>query len=131
MPADLSGLVESSTSIMFLTANGPVPSGPMYPGLLGPFDECIAPFVLDSSPALLTVGKRCMDRGYGFHWFPYKAPFMVKPDGGIVKLEVHGDIPYLAKGAVASPAQGRGTVSSEGPSLPKSNKKCVFERIES
>ena len=62
---NLAGLVNSNADVVFHTANGPIDAGPLYPGLLKAFKECIAPYVLPSSPALLSVGKRCMERDMG------------------------------------------------------------------
>ena len=61
--------VKADEHIVFNTANGPIDAGPMFPGILGPFDEPIAPFILPDTPALLTVGKRCFCKGYGFIGF--------------------------------------------------------------
>ena len=73
-PTDGTGLVRPASEMLFHTANGTVSAGPVYPGLLRPFDEAIAPHILESTPPLLTVGKRCMTKGYGFFWFPMKGP---------------------------------------------------------
>ena len=78
--------VKPKDKIIFNTANGPIDAGPMLPGILGPFDEAVAPFILPDTPALLTVGKRCFCKGYGFYWFPYKKPFMISPKGEIILL---------------------------------------------
>ena len=57
VPADGSGLVQTDAGLIFHTANGTVDAGPMYPGMLLPFSEAIAPYVLESTPPLLSVGK--------------------------------------------------------------------------
>ena len=58
--------------------------------------------MLGSIPAVISVGKRCMNMGYSFHWPSGKNPFLVCPDGMIVELDVHGDIPYLRSGSKKS-----------------------------
>ena len=63
------------------------------------FNEEIDAYVLDSTPAVISVGKRCMSMGYSFHWPSGKHPFFVCPDGMIVEFDVHGDIPYLRSGS--------------------------------
>ena len=50
-----------------------------------------------STPALLSVGMRCMHHGYTFLWLPGKLPVFVSPGGKVVVLRVEGDIPYLDK----------------------------------
>ena len=93
VPADGSGLVRPETAIVFHTANGAVDAGPMYPGKLLPLAEAIAPYVLESTPPLLSVGKRCMKKGYGFFWLPWKVPFLTTPSGEIFTLEVIDHVP--------------------------------------
>ena len=72
-------LIKPDVNVMFNTANGLIEGGSMCPGIVKPLGEGIAPFVLPNSPALLTVGRRCLEKGYGFYWFPYKRPFLVTP----------------------------------------------------
>ena len=47
--------VKPDEDIVFNTANGPIDVGPMFPGILAPFDEPIAPFILPDTPALLNI----------------------------------------------------------------------------
>ena len=67
--------VKPKDKIVFNTANGPIDAGPMLPGMLEPFDEAIAPFILPDTPALLSVGKRCFSKGYGFLLVPLQEAF--------------------------------------------------------
>ena len=55
----------------------------------------INPYVLDDSPAVVSVGQRCIDAGWSFHWPAYSRPYFKKPDGTKVKLEVDDYVPYL------------------------------------
>ena len=57
--------------------------------------ETVEPHVLDETPAVLSLGRRCVKMGYVFHWMPGKLPFMVTPKQGFVHLQVKDDIPYL------------------------------------
>ena len=54
------------------------------------------PYILDQTPAVLSVGLRCMQFGYSFHWFGYKQPFLVTPEKKVFLLEVLGDVPYIS-----------------------------------
>ena len=56
----------------------------------------ITPLVMDASPPVLTVGRRCMEQGYAFHWTPGVPPVLVRPDGVRIQLEVENYVPYLA-----------------------------------
>ena len=58
-------------------------------------DEQLKPMLLESAPAALGTGYRCMEKGYGFYWPPYSRPFMVTPHGGVLPHEVEDYLPYL------------------------------------
>ena len=66
--------------------------------------ETITPFIMNDSPALLSVGRRCMLDGYSFVWTSGKRPILVRPDGMVIELTVSGHIPYLARGAIVREA---------------------------
>jgi hypothetical protein len=57
------------------------------------------PHVLESTPPVLSVGKRCMEMGYSFVWMNNMNPYFIGPDGMIVELEIRGNIPYLKGGS--------------------------------
>ena len=40
-----------------------------------------------TSPAALSIGRRCMEMGYGFYWPPYGKPRLVDPNGRNIPLE--------------------------------------------
>ena len=48
-----------------------------------------------STPRIVSIGKRCMDYGYEFHWGAYARPWMVCPSGKRVDLDVINNVPYL------------------------------------
>ena len=54
--------------------------------------------VLPDTPTVLSIGRRCMEHGYGFWWEPYGLPILILPDGRYIILEVDGYIPYLTAG---------------------------------
>ena len=66
---------------------------------------------MESCPAVLSVGRRCVDFGYSFHWPAGGAPYLVRPDGARVELEVEGYVPYLPE-----PPARKGRASREGSS---------------
>ena len=81
--------------IVFQTANGPTSTSDVAEIVVDELDETVKPHVLDETPAVLSIGRRCMKVGYAFHWMPGKLPFMVTPKQGFVHLQVKDDIPYL------------------------------------
>ena len=80
---------------MFQTANGSTSTSDVAEIVVDELDEAVKPHVLDESPTVLSIGRRCMRMGYAFHWMPGKQPFMVTPKQGFVHLQVKDDIPYL------------------------------------
>ena len=57
--------------------------------------ETVQPFVLDETPTVLSIGRRCVKMGYSFHWICGKLPFMITPEKEMVHLHVKDDISYL------------------------------------
>jgi hypothetical protein len=72
-------------------------------------DEMAAVLFGDKRPAVISIGKRCLEMGYACYWPPFsERPFFVKPDGSRITMEVEGNIPYLTGREVdnACPAEG-------------------------
>ena len=62
------------------TANGEFECDDVVDVQIGPFDVVATPFVLDNNADLLTVGYRCVEKGYGFYRNPYSLdPTVVCP----------------------------------------------------
>ena len=74
-----------------------------------------------------------MEKGFGFYWFPYTKPLLVRPDGYIVVLEVHDDVPYLTDDCEVIPPSGtKRTVQSSGAVTKDSYRgKSAFDVVES
>ena len=51
--------------------------------------------VMPDTPAVISVGERCMDRGFSFFWPAGRRPYLLLPNGHRVDLTVEGKIPYL------------------------------------
>ena len=54
--------------------------------------------VLESTPSIISVGKRCMDMGYSFAWSAGCLPTLACPSGRTVTLDVINSVPYLPHG---------------------------------
>ena len=52
------------------------------------------PYLLESTPPVMSVGIKCMDEGYDFVWRAGKEPYFQKPDGVRIKLTVRDYVPY-------------------------------------
>ena len=78
------------------TAGGPCVADQVAHVQIEVLEEHIDPYVLDDSPDVLTVGRRCRKHGYGFHWEPFgDAPYYVSPDGKVIWHECLDGVPYL------------------------------------
>jgi hypothetical protein len=51
-------------------------------------DEHIAPYVLENTPPVLTVGYRCIDLGYSYVWPKDQTPYFIRLDGMIMILVI-------------------------------------------
>ena len=85
--------------IMFHTANGSAATQTKAEIDLGTFDMTSHAYVLDDTPSVMSLGKRCMEEGYSFVWPSGKMPFMITKDGERIDLTIHDNIPYVDLGA--------------------------------
>ena len=60
---------KASYTMEFNTANGKTTANEVCKATMPPLSECIKPYVLEQTPAVLSVGLRCMKYGYALHWF--------------------------------------------------------------
>ena len=95
---------QSSNPVSLLTANGVFQATDQAKVNVPILGADIRPYVVEGSPAVVSVGQRCIDAG----WRPY----FKKPDGTKVKLEVDDHVPYLpsstggAMSAIGQPYMG-------------------------
>ena len=83
-------------AMTFGTANGTTEADQGLPVTIADFDDDVGhAYILNSTPPVLSVGERCMHKGFCFFWVPTKRPCMVTPSMIVLPLEVKGDIPYL------------------------------------
>ena len=84
--------------IMFHTANGSTATQTEAEIDLGTFDIISHAYVLDDTPSVMSLGKRCMEEGYSFVWPSGKMPFMITKSGERIDLTIHDNIPYVDLG---------------------------------
>ena len=90
--------VEKSVHPMsFFTAHGVTSTNDVAKIHFDEFESTHTPYVLDESPSVLFVGKKCMEEGYSFVWPANGAPYMISPDNKKILLEVEGNILYVVK----------------------------------
>jgi len=51
--------------------------------------------LLDTDNNIVSVGQRCMDIGYDFHWPPFTPPIITRPDGRKFHCTVRHYVPYV------------------------------------
>ena len=113
LPNDWDDMIHASedAGLCLQTAGGPTSIDQEAEVQIGPFLEVARPLILEGSPSVLSVGRRCMLDGYSFHWEPFRNPYMETPDGDRVELEVDGFIPYLRDDEKPVKASPLGVVS--------------------
>ena len=84
--------------IMFHTANGSTATQTEAEIDLGTFDMSSQAYVLDDTPSVMSLGKRCMEEGYSFVWPSGKMPFMITKNGERIDLTIHDNIPCIDLG---------------------------------
>ena len=98
----------SDNPIRMITANGESSSSKQGSVYVPKFGKTIDPYLVKSSPPVISVGMRCVDDGYDFVWRGSKGetPYMIKPNGERIELVVRDYVPYLANNSktVISPS---------------------------
>ena len=59
------------------------------------FDEPAQVHILEDTPSVMSMGKRCIDLGYSFIWPSGKTPYMIDSNGDIIEMTVRDYIPYI------------------------------------
>jgi len=88
------------------TANGVTTTDEVLPLELPSLDDTLDFVLLENTPAVVSVGERCMTKGYGFYWPPNGDPFFVLPGGDgdtrrVVPLKTTRHVPMIVNGGVA------------------------------
>ena len=95
---DSAQLIEPAHSnILLHTANGECRLNGSIVMDIEPLNETSSALVLESTSSVLSVGLRCMEYGFSFHWPCGQAPYLVTPDGFQVDCTVENNahITYL------------------------------------
>ena len=96
---DLTGeekkLISAYQELLLRTANGKTSTKDLARLKIDGLTELVEAYVLENTPSLLSLGKRCMEHGYRFSWDPYQIPRFFDPSGREIKLELINNIPYL------------------------------------
>ena len=81
--------------INFQTANGLTQAREQIELYVDELGETVEPYILSSTPGVLSVGKRCNQFGYTFLWIGDNCPCFMSPGWySIILLQNELDIPY-------------------------------------
>ena len=96
---DFLELVRPAKSIPFRTAGGTRVADTVLE-LGGQPIACghVDAYIMQSTPAVLSIGKRVCDFGYSFVWIHGKLPCLITPERRVVPLDVKMNCPYIMKG---------------------------------
>ena len=83
------------TVVNFHTANGVTSSTKRSDIKFEAFDEPAQAHILEDTPSVMSMGKRCVDLGYSFIWPSGKTPYMLDSNGNIIEMTVKDYIPYV------------------------------------
>ena len=97
--SDLSSEERNMTSdvakLTLRAANGKTSMRGVAHMIVDGIEELIEAHVLESTPSLLSLVKRCLEHGYRLIWDPFAEPKFYDPHGTPVRIEVIHNIPYL------------------------------------
>ena len=76
---------DEADGIVLNTANGPidVTQRLVYKLNFGSLTN-IEPWILDDTPAVISLGQLVMKHGYGFYWHPNQDPYLIDPNGNTI-----------------------------------------------
>ena len=83
------------TAVNFHTANGVTSSTKRSDIKFEAFDEPAQAHILEDTPSVMSMGKRCVDLGYSFIRPSGKTPYMLDSNGNIIEMIVRDYIPYV------------------------------------
>ena len=87
---------ERNNPLMMQTANGVLKLKKEVDFRLDALRHDVSAIIGGDTPNLLSVGYRCMELGFAFHWEPMSLPYFVLPDGKTeIDLCVDSYVPYL------------------------------------
>eukprot|EP00435_Cladocopium_sp_Y103_P040649 s1620_g11.t1 len=98
----------SDNPIRMITANGESSSAKQGRVFVPKLGKTIDPYLVKSTPPVISIGMRCIDDGYDFVLRGSKGedPYLKKPNGERIELVVKDYVPYLANNStkIATPS---------------------------
>ena len=85
----------SDTPICLATAKGSTRADEVADLTVDALHKDFTPYILDETPAVLSVGVRCMEQGYSFVWPEDSKPYFIRTDHTVIALNVDGRVPVI------------------------------------
>ena len=86
---------QSEVPICLATANGSTRADEEADLTVDALHKPFSAYILDETPAVLSVGVRCMQQGYSFVWPADGKPYFIRPDRKVILLNVDGMVPVI------------------------------------
>eukprot|EP00969_Alexandrium_andersonii_P230433 10176200-Alexandrium_andersonii.AAC.1 len=67
--------------MQFSTAGGPADADEVVQLFIEEFGQTVEPYILESTPDVISVGMRCVRHGFSFIWPSGQCPYFVLPNG--------------------------------------------------
>ena len=112
-----------------MPANGPVWATSTLPLQGTALLEEMNPYVMEQTPAVLSIGRRCMKDGYSFHWPASTSPYFITPEGKRIVCEVHAFVPYMNHREPAWAGRAAAATAVSGPTNGQPAKKVRFAEV--
>ena len=74
--------------------------------------------VMENAPLALSLGKRCLEHAYGFHWNPGAQPVLVTLKGRKITLNLEGYVPVLPRTAAQREAKAASSSTASSSTTP-------------
>ena len=94
-------LIEDRDDVRLSTASGPITVSQQTQMELSPLNGPTQHLILEHAPAVLSVGRLCVEQNFSFHWEGKEAPYIRTPSGSKIELFVYDYVPYLQTAAKA------------------------------
>ncbi len=99
-----SAISSCGSNISLATAKGVEKVGRQMALQWGSLEGPTSALVLDNTPSVVSIGKRCLQAHWGFHWpAGSQSPYFIRSDGSKVFMKVNNFVPYLPEYIEPSP----------------------------
>ena len=86
---------DATRQVNLITANGPVQGNMSVTLPIPELGKDLEFYLLESTPPVCSVGRRCMEEGFDFHWHAGSAPYFITPDGRKLRCRMKGRVPVI------------------------------------